>query len=122
MGDAATVHQAIVFGDLVVSAIAIALDYAVRPLEQTRGHLATAAGIVVEEDNPLSWRTGNPDPHPMLCGCWFFAVDDLHRRLIDADVAAAAQPLIHQVNQRLNPLGECDNPGGLRGPRKAHAV
>jgi hypothetical protein len=50
-------------------------------------------------------------------GSWFVAVDDLHRRFIDADVAAAAQPLIHQVNQWLDPLGECDDPGRLRRPR-----
>ncbi len=41
---------------------------------------------------------------------------------IDADIAAAAQPLIHQVNQWLDPLGECDDPGRLRRPRQAHPV
>ncbi len=65
---------------------------------------------------------GHPHPHPVLGSGWFFAVDDLHRCFIDADVAAGAQPLIHQVDRWLDPLGERDNPGGLRPPRQAHPV
>jgi hypothetical protein len=52
----------------------------------------------------------------------FFAVDDLHRRFINADVAAAAQPLIHQINQWLDAVGQRDDPGSLRGSRQAHPI
>jgi hypothetical protein len=41
---------------------------------------------------------------------------------IDADIAAATQPLIHQVDQRLDPLGERDDPDGLRGSRQLNPV
>jgi len=58
----------------------------------------------------------------MLGGGGPLAVDNLHRCFIDADVAAGAQPFIHQVDQWLDPLGECDDPGRLRRPRQAHPV
>ena len=116
MGDAATVQERILFGDLVVGAIAIALDHPVRAFKEPRGHLARTTGIVIKEDDPLARGTGDSHPHPVLRACRLLTVDDLHRRLIDADIAAALQPLIHEVDERLDPLPERDNPGGLRQP------
>ena len=49
---------------------------------------------------------------------WIIALAERVQPLINLmDVAAAAQPLIHQVNQWLDPVGERDDPSGLRGPR-----
>jgi len=117
MGDASAVDKAVFLSYLIVGVVTIALDDPVRTLEQPCRHFVAPARIVVEEDDPLPWGTGNSYPHPVFGGCRLLAVDDLHRRFIDADVAAAAQPLIHQVNQWLDPLGKSDDPGRLRGPR-----
>ena len=114
--------QRILLGHLIVGAIAIALDRPVCTLEQPGGCLATAAGIVVEQDDPLAWRAGDPDPHPVFGGCRLIAVDDLDRRFVDADVTAAAQPFIHQVDQRLDPFSQCNDPGGLRCARQTDPV
>ena len=108
--------------DLIVGTVAIALDHPMCALEEPRSHLARTTGIVVKEDDPLARGTCDPHPHPVRRTRRLLAVDHLYRRLIDADVTAAAEPLIHQVDQRLDSLPERDNPGGLRGPGKIDPV
>jgi hypothetical protein len=58
----------------------------------------------------------------VFCGGWLVAVNDLQLCFIDAGVATGAQSLIHQIDQWLDPLGERDDPGGLRGARQLNPV
>src|SRR5450631_535168 len=122
MGDATAMDETVLLRHLIVGAMAIALKGPVYAVEQTFSYFVSAARIVVEEDDPPARRTGDPNPHPVFCGGRLVAVEDLQWCLIDADIAAATQLLIHQVDQRLDSLGERNDPGGLGGPRQLNPV
>jgi len=107
---------------LIIGVVAVALQVAADPFEQSCDHLGTAAGIVVEQDDAPPGRTGYPHPHVVLSARGERALEHLHWGFIHADVTALAQPLVHQVDQRLYALSQGNDPGRLRGARQLHPV
>lgn len=59
-----------------------------------------AGPTILQQDQPWS-RSRHWNPHPVLTAGRLLTVQHLHGRLIEADVARSALPLVHQVHQRL---------------------
>ena len=73
--------------DPLVGLIAVTLQIPAATLNESVGDLAAAARVIIEEDDPLMFGTGDPDPHPVQRTRRFIAVQHLDAGLIDAHVA-----------------------------------
>jgi hypothetical protein len=93
VGDAAAMDEVRLPGDVIIGVMTVALNDAVRAIQEPTSRIRAAARIVIEEDDPLSGWTGDPHPHPMFRLGWSIALEHLYGRLIDPDVAARPQPL-----------------------------